>query len=195
MKRFLFTLGLAAILLTGCFGGNTEEAPKSEITKDSALIQKSDFSLTIPNSWQEVHPATVTDPYFTRRNIRALFQKTEKDFRGNQVHLVLTTEKIRNGITALEFSFKSRENMEDTWFGFDIESEEETEISAQETVVLSFSAQKEPDSPRIQYWQTYLVQGGTGYVFTAGKLKPVTKDDTQMILNILGSIRLQQESE
>lgn len=176
------------LVLGGCFEQNKET--ENGLLSDSVRIQKSDFSIVLPSTWQEIHPSTITDVDFRTKDVRALFQQKEEDFRGSRAYLVLTTQKVETGATALEFFSESRDNMPALWFGFIVENEEEIEISSQNTILLTFTVQKQPDSVPVSYWQTYLVKNNTGYVFTAGKSEPVTQESGQTILNIFRSIVL-----
>lgn len=188
-NRILIGLLCTITLFFGCGNQDSSESEKAAL---SALktIEKPEFRIQLPTSWEEIHPSRVGEGISDSENIYSYFQSRRDDFTSEGIFFTVVTEKIPKDISTLEFFYKTRENEKDTFFEYTFESTTDVIISGQNTKFIVFKARMNPDAQQFHYSQTFLFNNGVALVFTIGIPTDSEEITENMILNIFKSIQL-----
>jgi hypothetical protein len=174
MKYSLFFLSFFSLFLFGCG------------EKDLQNIEKSDFYISLPHYWEEIHPQNIQN----HTHFRALFQWKRDDAISLSSYLGVTREIFPENISALEVLEETKQKEKLSLVGYTLEHEKDVVISDQKTKILRFTAKTDIDAPLIRYWQIFLAKEKTAFVFTIGEKEKRNTITEKQVLEIFKSITL-----
>lgn len=176
------TFIIASVLLAACSG--TGINPDCELS-----IVKKDFSLCLPEGWEEV-----TEEYLAEKEVPeetiAAFRLSEQ--RGSQRdNIVVSHETLPGKASNTEYGNANMKTIETTP-RYELLDKREITIDGRDALIHVFASKPIPDIPVRRFYQLSITEGSTGFTFTGTLPYSVSQEIEKEMLAILESISLQE---
>lgn len=164
MQRKGTALALALLSLTACSstGGTCDKKIEGNV-----------FSICLPADWQQVPDENLRAEGVPEETVAAFQMETDRG--GQRDNVVITKERIKSGVTSMQYAEVNVKIMEKTPEYRELEKRE-IEIDGEKTLMHAFSTRAVPNLPARRYYQVSFAKDTTGYVVT-GTL-PLSVDES-----------------
>jgi hypothetical protein len=193
IKYFLILAVLALTLFSGCSSEDGEKNPTNgaTINPNKTLYEETDFSLSIPASWEVINKDSFTS------NVPA---NTIVGFRNNiknetfTANLNITQTNLTEEISSEDFAKSSMAKTKNSLVNFVEINKDTAKVNSPdgeiEAYLIEMEGKKSANEPVIHFKQLHIVNGGKAYTITAAYLKEEDESVTNILDEMVGSFTL-----
>jgi len=160
MFKKIFTI-LILLSLSSCFWG--DDVVSSDSLETS--FDNSDFSMTIPSSWEILENANEVLP--TPANGEIVFDaKSTKQYNNFYRNILVLKQEITSSISSLDFTIWNQISSSKEYFYTKLLSEKNVIIDSKKTKIYAFDARYSDSTPIVKFLQTWIVCNKTAFLIT-----------------------------
>jgi len=179
MFKKLLTITFVSLFLTGCFGNGTSE---TETAQNKIVYQTDAYSIQIPYDWNIIEREDFTSTVPT--DTAVVFKNNIRDelFTAN---LNIAVKNINDNISSLDLARSTQSYLKENIINFREISDEVYEVAigdrSIETSLYTFQGKYAAVNPQVVFKQLYVAVQGAGYTLTAAYLP----DEDETVVNFL----------
>ncbi len=178
MKKFLATIFLTSLLLTGCGGSSTviDVTSSNSETPRYVTYKTSDFNIDVPDTWETLNDFTDDYPSGLRIAFKNNVQNTS--FTAN---VTVVREENAKKLTSADYTQTKLQNHDDHLLNYELISQEELTLTVagadSATILNIFAGKNTTEGPTLNFMQLVLCKADRAWVVTAS-YRPDEEDAT-----------------
>lgn len=170
---------ITIFVLSGCFDlGGSKPAETKPIDERSLLYETSEFSITIPKTWEVIEKKDFTSDVPAETVVVFRNNVKNENFTAN---VVVVKNNLLEPIVTLEYAKMVKNRQKAGLIDYKESRQDESKITIgtteEPTYFNLFEAKKSAQDKLVRYLQTYAVKGNSAYIIT-GAVLPTENDAT-----------------
>jgi len=192
MKKLTIYLLVALFVLTGCFGGDSEETFETPVFEGFTEYEAPGFAISVPDNWEVIEPKDFTSDIPAQTQI--IFRNNIKNdqFTANAN---VTKQLLDTPMTSLEFAKSEIRGHKETLLNYaEVSRNDEFKVivgsKIHNSVFILFEGKQTEGQPILRVVQTFAVNGADAYTITAAYFKTTDELIAEVAKNIIETFKV-----